>query len=108
MSNQGPPKKSDTESVKSVPETPINERTTETADAEEETLALTVTEGRLLRRLALQMKSRCDYVWANKATIGRLPMLVELTRIKEAAEIFYAVLTDATWRELFNPNQRNV
>lgn len=91
-----------------MPTNGVANETVTVGNPDEETLELTASEGRLLRRIALQIKSRSDYIWSNRATIGRLPMLAELTKIKEGAELFYAVLTDATWRELSDPEQRKV
>jgi hypothetical protein len=84
----------------STQQMPDNATATNGAAPDAETLALTAGEVRMLRRIALQIKSRCEKVWSNRATIGRLPMLAELTHIKAGADLFYAILTDATWREL--------
>ena len=99
MSTPGPMKKSDIESADNACETPLTEPTNETRDPDAETLRLTAAEGRLLRRLALTIKSRCANVWRDRAKIGRLPMLQELTHIRESCATMYEVLTDATWRE---------
>jgi len=105
VSKKGPmEKKSNTDSAVNACETQTNVAGNETLSAAEseapDTLQLTAGEARFLRRVALQIKSRCENAWTNRATIGRLPMLKELTHIRADIDLVYTVLTDATWREL--------
>ena len=105
VSKKGPmEKKSNTDSADNACETQTNVAGNETLSAAEseapDTLQLTAGEARFLRRVALQIKSRCENAWTNRATIGRLPMLKELTHIRADIDLVYTVLTDATWREL--------
>ena len=114
VSKKGPmEKKSNTDSADNACETQTNVADKETLSVvgseAPATLQLTAAEVRFLRRVALQIKSRCENAWTNRATIGRLPMLKELTHIRADIDLVYSVLTDATWRELADTtNERKV